>query len=121
MKHPLVEFIEGICRDECHGLCCREFPVWYMDAEMNLKRHRVYKKTKNCVYLTGHNLKLGKECWFWREGGCNGKQKAKYCKEYICAMLEDMLYLPVPDEERHFYYNATLAGTRIYNNLKKYK
>jgi len=121
----LFELCKEIC-GECKGQCCFNFPVYQIRP--NGTYHRNYIRTnkhghlrlriKNNNYTFYRFEKGGKFDWsspcaYFYVGGCPKDKQPKQCRDWICGLIGQLLYLP--DEK----VQATLAEKEIYKQLRK--
>ena len=105
--NELIKFIGSICK-ECHGQCCTDFPVWAMKKDGTLHRNRCKNVGTNKLamnsYWANYQIEMNwtedkksnynRPCYFWLMGGCPPDKHAKACKQWICPLIEDIVYLP---------------------------
>lgn len=126
----MVKFISEVCR-ECQGQCCFNFPVWVKRRSGKLHRNRVSGTGTNKLRIkatpkTWQNITIGMNnnftnfnhpCYYWFMGGCPSDKEAKGCKQWICPMIECLIYPREFDSDGGG--NPTQAAIEVYKAMRR--
>jgi len=130
--HDLVKFINDICR-ECHGQCCVNFPVWVMKRDRTLHRNRCKHVGSNKLAITARFSNLSAKinnvpkkdhsynqpCYFWYIGGCPSDKISKGCKQWVCPLIEHLIYPREFNNGEDRGGKPTQASLEIYKMLRR--